>query len=59
MFKNPVTLKDEYTIRIPGPSKLIKKIKRGARITAYKAGNLLINIGSLMRDPELAKKTNK
>jgi len=59
MLKNPVTLKDEYTIRIPGPSKLVKKIKRGVRITAYKAGNVLINIGSLMRDPELAKKINK
>ena len=59
MFKNPVTLKDEYSIRIPGPSKWIEKIKHGAKITAYKTGNLLINIGSLMRDPELAKKTNK
>ena len=59
MFKNPVTLKDEYTIRIPGPSKLVKKIKHGVRITAYKAGNVLINIGTLMRNPELAKKINK
>ena len=59
MLKNPITLKEEYTIRIPGPSKWVKKIKRGARITAYKAGNVLINIGILMRNPELTKKIDE
>jgi len=59
MLKNLVTLKDEYTIRIPGPSKWIEKIKHGAKITAYKTGNLLINVGTLMRDPELTKKIDE